>query len=1004
MPGWDSTDICSAVRKQNFIRDPLSRATLLGIVCWIAGCGWALAEDQVDFKTRIAPILQQHCLRCHSPANAEGEVSLATSEDLTANEYVVAGKPDRSPLIELITSHNDEPPAMPKEGAPLSKEHVGLLRLWIQQGAIWPSNVVIAPKPKTDASWWSLQPLKVASEGKSIDDFLLAKLTAQGLSLSPPADRRTLIRRLTFDLHGLPPSPEDVETFVSDPDPQAYAKLVDRLLDSPHYGERFAQQWLDLAHYADTHGFERDKRRDHAWRYRDYVINALNNDTPYNRFLQEQIAGDVLWPTEEQAVLATGFLAAGPWDYVGQVETKSGELRRSARSLDLDDMATQVMTSTMATTINCCRCHDHKLDPITQTEYYQIRAVFAGLKRGDRVVNAAALEEQKQRRSALTAELAALESEISQLEGAGIDLADIVGGGDGRGSGAVRQGIDARSGAIETKDLRALGSVTTNAFVKSPSKFVDGVFIPDGKQGKVVVSSTNLPVDNLPSTSGAAWDVIRNGPVASQHSPKLGGVDFTSPGHSLLAIHANAGITFDLQAIRSASDITEMQFTAKLGYFGAAGGYWADAWVYLDGKLVAEFRKLGREQGLKPIDIKAPSDARFLTLISTDGGNGYGHDQIGFGDPKLTATQPATLSTADKTRLAKLRGDRDDVKQRLAAIMPSPTFYGVVGETPPPVHVLPRGSAESPEGEPVAPAALRSLAMLDPALGSVDTTEGERRAALARWITHPDNPRTPRVIVNRLWQHRFGRGIVNTPSDFGFGGEQPSHPDLLDWLARRLQQDDWSLKAINRLILNSKAYQQQSRPEHDAVGFAIDADNRLLWRQNPRRLEAEAIRDAVLHVSGKLNPERGGPGFEDFTYQEAYAPIYRYRTADEPALWRRSIYRFVIRTTPNRFLSTLDCPDPANLTAKRLTTTSPLQSLALYNNDFMLRQAGYLAQRIKQEAGTSPGKQVVRAFALAFGRSPSPAEHRLAEDFVEAQGLFALCRSLLNSNEFVYVD
>jgi hypothetical protein len=257
---------------------------------------------------------------------------------------------------------------------------------------------------------------------------------------------------------------------------------------------------------------------------------------------------------------------------------------------------------------------------------------------------------------------------------------------------------------------------------------------------------------------------------------------------------------------------------------------------------------------------------------------------------------------------------------------------------------------------------------------------------------------TPRVIVNRLWHWHFGQGIVNTPSDFGQGGDRPSHPELLDWLAVELVRKHGSLKAMHRLILNSAAYRQGSRYAENAPGITVDANNRLLWRQNPRRLEAEAIRDAVLFVSGKLNHERGGPGFEDFTYQDAYAPIYTYITADEPKLWRRSIYRYIVRTTPDRFLTTLDCPDPANLTPRRLTTTTPLQSLVMYNNDFMLRQARYFAERIAGEDA------VDRGFQWAFGRAPDEAEAALGKEFVDQQGLFAFCRSLLNANEFVYVD
>jgi hypothetical protein len=290
--------------------------------------------------------------------------------------------------------------------------------------------------------------------------------------------------------------------------------------------------------------------------------------------------------------------------------------------------------------------------------------------------------------------------------------------------------------------------------------------------------------------------------------------------------------------------------------------------------------------------------------------------------------------------------------------------------------------------------------MLDPEFGDLSTDAGQRRAALAKWITHPDNALTRRVIVNRLWQWVFGQGLVATPSDFGFGGDRPSHPELLDWLAAEFDRRDGSLKDMLRLLLTSATYRQDSRFSESAPGVAVDAGNRLLWRQNPRRIEAEAVRDAVLAVSGKLNPERGGPGFEDFTYEEAYAPIYRYVTADEPKLWRRSIYRYLVRTTPSRFMTTLDCPDPASFTPKRNVTTTPLQSLALYNNDFILRQARYFAERLGKEGGDP----VTRSYQLAFGRAPGKEEADLARQFIADEGLFAFCRALFNANEFVYVD
>ncbi|EMI21142.1 protein containing DUF1549 [Rhodopirellula maiorica SM1] len=985
------------------------------VIGWLAIAGtvslfpaMADAGEGVDFVTQVMPIFQQHCVRCHSPGINKGDVSLATIDDLLDNDYIIPGESDASPLIDLIVAGEGDSPAMPQQSEPLSDSDVQTIRDWIDDGAKWPEDAVIHEKSQADETWWSLQPIrKHVSSKNSIDEFVREKLAEHGLRLSPIADRRTLIRRLTFNLHGLPPSPEAVEAFVSDSDPQAYSKLVDRLLDSPHYGERYARHWLDIAHYADTHGFERDKRRDNAWRYRDYVIAALNDDKPYDRFLQEQICGDVLRPNDPQAVIATGFLASGPWDFVGHAETKSEQLRRAARALDLDDMVTQVLTATMAMTVNCARCHDHKLDPISQQEYYQLQAVFAGVQREDRIVSERQLETYENDKAALTRRLGEIDAEIGELDGSGIDLADLVGGGNGHGTGTYRDGIDVRTGAIDRRDLGSLGPVVTNQFTPSELPYVDGVFIPDGRDGdeSIVVSSTGITVSGLPSTSSAAWDLIRNGPVASQHSTELGGIDFTKQGHSVLGIHANAGITFDLDAIRKGNGDHEFRFTAKLGYFGASGSFRADAWVFVDGRPVAEFRGIRRDDGLKNIDAVLPRQARFLTLVSTDGGNGYGHDQVGFGDARLIATESNSLSISDQQRIEELRSERVSVSKRLAALPPPAKFYGIsASKEMPQVHVLTRGDPESPRGEPLAPAALGCLTMLQPNLASSDSDAGQRRVALANWITHPDNPLTPRVIVNRLWQWHFGQGIVDTASDFGFGGGQPSHPELLDWLATELSKRNGSLKAMHRLILNSQTYKQQSKDSGDMDGAKLDAENRLLWHQNPRRIEAEAIRDAVLCVSGKLNFERGGPGFEDFEYREAYAPIYTHKTADRPELWRRSIYRFIVRTTPNRFLSTLDCPDPANMTPKRSTTTTPLQSLALLNNDFMLRQARYFAERIQKQVGDDPRRQVERGFELAFARKPSAQEAELAKQFVRDQTLFSLCRMLLNANEFVYVD
>ncbi|MGI9443671.1 MAG: DUF1553 domain-containing protein [Rubripirellula sp.] len=977
--------------------------------------------ENIDFAEQIAPIFSKHCVRCHHEKNRQGDISLGTLTDLRDSGHVIAGNASESSLLQLVQSRDGSKPEMPKQGSAISANEITLLKQWIKEGASWPDNLAITVPLSSQQSWWSYQPLRTvetsnleqqhagstAANATVVDHLINTQLAKQNLARSPRADRRTLIRRLYFDLHGLPPTPEAVQTFVTDPDPQAYSKLIDQLLDSPDYGERYARHWLDLAHYADTHGFERDRRRDNAWRYRDYVIQSLNDDKPYDRFLQEQIAGDILWPTDQQAVVATGFLTAGPWDYVGHIETKSAKLRRSARSLDLDDITTQVMTSTVAMTINCARCHDHKLDPITQQEYYQLRSVFAGIKRGDRVISDTALKEYQAQKDSLSDKRDAIDYTIGRLEGDGFDLADIVGGGNGFGSGTYRNGIDTRSAKVQTRDFGKLGNVIPNKYSTSPFEFIDGVFVPDGKEGsaKIPISSTGITITGIPTTSGQAWDMIRNGPVASQHSNELGSTDFTKQGHSLLGLHANAGITFDLKAIRKASNWAEMRLQTKLGYFGADDGSYADAWIFVDSEKVFEKRGLKRSMGLQSIDIRIPASAEFLTFISTDGGNGFGMDQVGFGDPTLKSTQTHSLTASDQQQIKTLRLERERLTRSLEVLGSPPRFYGPVAERVlPPTRLLERGDAESPQGPSLTPAAPSALGMLDGELGTSETPEGERRVALARWITAKNNPLPARVIANRMWQWHFGQGLVNTASDFGAGGDTPSHPQLLDWLANQLIDQQWSLKRLHKIILLSETYQQQSTFQLDNPALSIDADNRLLWRQNPRRLEAEAIRDSVLALSGKLNSKRGGPGFEDFRYQDAYAPIYTYITADKPELWRRSIYRYIVRTTPDRFLRTLDCPDPANLTAKREITTTPLQSLTLYNNDFMLRQALYFSERIRNSSKSDTEQQVRIAFQLAYARLPTPTETHIAMQLIERQGLFTLCRSLLNSNEFLYVD
>jgi len=959
------------------------------------GDGSAVAEQ-------VRALFSSRCRECHGPDSQEGGLRLdidPRSPDQTV-AVVVAGSRGASALHDRVTS-TDPDRRMPPRGKALSAEEIELVGAWIDAGAAWPEGTWRDPR----LDHWAWQPVVrpdvpgSAVGAAAIDAFVAARLTESGLAPAPEADRRALIRRASFDLVGLPPTPEEVAAFEADLAPDAFERLVDRLLASPAHGERWARHWLDVAHYADSHGYERDQLRPHAWRYRDWVINALNADKPYDAFLREQVAGDVIAPDDPAAVVASAFLVAGPWDFVGQVETQSAALRRQARADDLDDMLTQVMAAACGVTINCARCHDHKLDPIPQRDYTALAALLSGVTRGDRPVSPAAVAARDARRRELEEMIRAATADVHALAGAPVDLADIVGGGDGSGNGVKGAGIDPRSGiARDRTPLSLLEGIEANRPVPGPSPLVAAVLVPDGS-GPVRFTVDGDSIDGIPPTARQGWDAIRNGPVNAQASTTTAGIDYATAGHAILGLHANAAITFDLVAIRAKHPATSRRFRAVVAYGGRAETAGAEFAVYLDGVRMAQGRLAQASPG-EPLAILLPDEARHLTLVATDGGNGIGHDQIWFGDPRIEGTPSRPV---DEPALAAARGRIETLRQELAALPETETVYGPVVQPPPPVQLLVRGDPEKPLGE--IPPGLPGWIAVPVTIPLADAGDGQRRRALAEWITDRANPLTPRVIVNRLWHHHFGTGLVDTPSDFGTGGGRPSHPALLDWLAAELVDHGWSLKHIHRLICTSKTWRQRSHGVPGvAAGMAVDSGNRLLWRMSPRRLDAESYRDAVLAVSGTLDPARGGPGFRDFRVTEAYAPIYETIPVDRPELRRRSIYRCVVRGTPDVFLTTLDCPNPANLAPVRPRTTTALQSLAILNNDFTLRHAEAWAERLRRESGDRPADQVRLGFQLAFGRDPDREEAAAGEALVAQAGLVQLCRMMLAANEFSAID
>jgi mono/diheme cytochrome c family protein len=991
----------------------IQRALILSVLMWTSLPRAQAAEEETLFRQQVGPIFASRCLACHKGDHPKGGLSLTTREGLLkggeSGAAIVPGKPDESALIEYISG---DKPEMPKNGAALDAAQIALLRDWIAAGAAWPADLVLEDTQRAGPDWWAFQPIAHPSPPavkdsswvrNPIDAFVLAGLDEAGLKPAPPANKLTLLRRATFDLIGLPPTPQECDAFLADAAADAFDRVVDRLLASPHYGERWGRHWLDVVHYGDTHGFESDGKRPDAWRYRDYVIDAFNQDKPFDRFLSEQIAGDVIEPSNPQAIAALGFLGAGPWDKIGH-EAMAADLRRRVRADEIDDIVNTVVATTLGLTLNCARCHDHKFDPLPQRDYYRVAAVFAGVKHGQRSLRSAASEERTKRIAELKTDLARIKAEVGRLDRSPLDLADVVAGGNGFGSGERDRGIDPRTGEASSGKLGILPGLQVNQFTRSQFPLIDGMVVPNGA---APISSTGIVIQTR-ATDGQSWDYIQAGKVLAQDTAEVDGIDYAAAPHAMIALHANKALTFDLAAIRQAlPEYQDLRFRAVAGYGGLGADADADFAVYVDGMPRVERRNISHASGGTAIDLPLAKEERFLTLVATDGGNGIAFDQIFFGDPCLVPTPPENASLAggtpasDSPQKTALLDQRRTLEKELAELTVDEKVYAVVSQEAPAMHLLKRGDPESP-GEEVSPGALSVIQSQSADLAGAQSPEQERRAALAAWLTDPANPLVRRVAVNRLWHYHFGTGLVATPSDFGFNGDRPSHPELLDWLASELLERRWSLKQLQRTIMLSSTYQQSCAPNEAAQ--TTDRGNRLLWRMNRRRLEGEAVRDAVLAVSGTLNRQRGGPPFEDFVYIEKYAPVYQYIVADRPELWRRTVYRFTVRSVPNPWLETLDCPNPSIQTPARNRTTTALQALALLNNPFVLQQSQYFADRLRSEAPDSPPAQVRLAYRLAFARAASDQEVAEAVDFVARHDLAELCHMLFNASEFVYVD
>jgi len=974
------------------------------------------------FRDRVAPLLERKCLNCHNADDQKGEFVLQTREQLLSSGFVVPRNVADSHLLTVLSpAVEGQRPAMPKDGAPLTAEEVGLIRDWIAAGASWPDGLTLAEPIVDDFDWWSLRPVidhepPVFSDDAAarwirtpIDAFVLAKLREKSLSPSPEVDRRTMIRRVTFDLTGLPPTPEEIELFVHDASPGAYESLVDRLLGSPQYGERWARHWLDVVRYADTCGYDKDKLRPYAWPYRDYVIRSFNDDKPYGRFVQEQLAGDRLFPGDPDGITGLGFIAAGPWDFIGHVEVPESKIDGMvARNLDRDDMVTGALNTFCSLTIQCARCHNHKFDPFTQQHYYGLQAVFAAVDRADRPYDTDPQVESRRHelvalRETTRAELSKLEA-LVQSEGgeplARLDrqIAELKPGAElavKRPEYGYHSEISARQETEKWVEVDLGRDTPIEAVILHPchDEFA-GIGAGFGFPVRFRVEAA-AESDRAASSSPGKFTYQLIDETAS---------DVANPG--VAAITAKASVTARFVRV-TATKLAERQkdyifSLAELEVLNSEGANVAAGCAVsaMDSiEAPDRWRKANLTDGIWPAAADPEAAAQLARVTK--------HRNALMKQLETPERQAHRSSLTEKIAAAeKELGSLPKGRMVYAAAIsfePQGNFKPTDG-TPRTVRLLHRGNETQPR-DPVSPGTV-PLAASDTWQFDLppDHTEADRRAALARWITQPDHPLTWRSIVNRIWQYHFGRALADSPNDFGRMGQHPSHPELLDWLASEFLKNGQSMKNLHRMIVTSAVYRQVS--SQNEVSDAIDAENQFLWRMNRRRLEAEEIRDSILAVSGKLNSEMGGPGFYLFELEKIeHSPHYEYHKFDPEDVrsHRRSIYRFIVRSQPDPFMTTLDCADSSQSTPRRHETLTALQALSLLNNRFNLAMARHFADRLSTEASTTDA-QVSRAFLLVTGRTPKDEERGEMVAFTHQHGLPALCRLLLNLSEFVFVD
>ncbi len=716
-----------------------------------------LAAAEVDFNRDIAPLLEQRCVRCHNEETRKGGLSLVSRTlAIKGGESGAAlepGKPDGSLLIDMVAG---DKPLMPAQGEKLAPAQVTHLKNWIAAGAAWPADRTLVERAPQRLDWWSLQPIRrpalpavidAAWPQNEIDHFILAALERKGLKPSPAADRRVLLRRLSLDLWGLPPTPAEVVRFSQDSDPLAYEQLVEQRLTSLLFGQRYARHWLDIVRFAETHGFEMNNERPNAWPFRDYVIQAFQHDKPYDQFIREQLAGDGLG-----AEIATGFLVAGAWD---QVRSPDPVLSANQRADELHDIVSATGSTFLGTTVGCARCHDHKFDPIPQTDYYALKAIFEGVQHGERDVQSPASPERAQRLAKLQKERSELDKQLLQQE----PLAQPSSSTPARKAVVAGSNVD-RIPPIEAQHVRFTALASTSA-----EPCLDELEIFAAEDGRNVA-------------------LAKHGATATASGTYAG-----NPKHQLA--HINDG--------RYGNDFSWISNEIGLG------------WVQIKFARAERISLIrwGRDQLPQP-QYQDRLAVKYKIETSVDGEN---WTIVASSSDRATKDAPQAPASPE---FGALLAKRQAVEKEIVASAMAAKAYAGKMQMPGATHRFHRGDPLQPR-EAISPQALTAI-KISYSLPAT-ATESQRRLALSAWLVDPQHPLTARVIVNRLWQWHFGEGLVDTPSDFGVNGSRPTHPELLDWLAAELIDSGWSLRHIHRLILTSSTYRQTSAARADGLAI-----------------------------------------------------------------------------------------------------------------------------------------------------------------------------------------